>query len=43
MAEEDLRVLFFLKMHIIIFVYLAAPAISCDMQTLSCDMWGLVP
>ena len=33
---------FFLK-HISIFIYLAAAAISCDMQTLSCDMWDLVP
>ena len=38
-----LRVLFFFLKHISIFIYLAAVAISCDMQTLSCDMWDLVP
>ena len=24
-------------------IYLAAPGLSCGMQTLGCDMWDLVP
>ena len=26
-----------------LFIYLAAPGLSCSMQTLSCSIWDLVP